>query len=99
MLSTESDYGLYQQFVQEIITDAVDYVGWSTLTNHTLENADHNKSLLRASVLGFAVHVQLPSVIEQAIEIWTNYKNNGTAIAPDDRQAVYCAALHYGGAE
>ena len=95
MLTTEYDFGLYKDFMNELLVDVVDYVGWQTLLPPNTTST-HNQSLLRASVLDFAVSFQMPSVINQALELWSNLKENGTEIKPDDRQAVYCAALHFG---
>lgn len=97
MLSTESDYGLFEEFMQSLLTVVVDYVGWQS-DSMDISSSDHNKSLLRASVLNLAVRYNLPSVIETALEKWHAVKQENSFIAPDDRQAIYCAALKYGDA-
>jgi len=93
MMTTEADYGLFELFLQDVIDEAVDYVGWATLQE---EESSHNQSLLRSVLLGEAIRYQLPSAVDQALTIWANFRVNGSTIAPEDRSAVYCAALHYG---
>src|SRR3990167_10506420 len=95
MLSTEYYYGSYQNFVQQLISTVVEYVGWATLSNNVV--ADHNQALLRSTILKYAVKYQVIEIMDVAyFEIWLPFRENGTYIAPDDREAVYCAALKYG---
>ncbi|OUM63816.1 hypothetical protein PIROE2DRAFT_36421, partial [Piromyces sp. E2] len=91
-----ASYGNVKKYVISLIQNIANDIGWEETKND--DNTVHNRSQLRATILGLACAVGEPKLKAQAIEYFEQIKNNTFTkeFSDDILKVIYVTGIYYG---
>lgn len=74
--------------IRKLIAGQHERLGWDEKPGEPSQDTK-----LRATIIGLGVYAEYPSIVKRALELFEDYRKNGTAIDPELRGIIFSAAI------